>query len=422
MLSHGSRGSPADGIVESQTRSSAHPDRATVWGVSQSSRTHGEDVRDAARAYRPQLLERAEEIEEARKLPADLSDRFATSGFYRMCVPSTYGGLELPPAVTMEAIEILARADGASAWCVFIGATSGTVLAMIPPDSAREIFAKPDTLLSGVFAPRGKAVVVDGGFQIDGHWQWGSGTQNADWILAGCQVVRDGQPELLSNGTPRSRMMLLPADQVEFLDTWYVSGLAGTGSTDFVIRDVFVPESHAIGIGVDAPLSRPLYAFPQFGLLAMGIAAVTLGLARGAIDALIEIATGKIPAGSARSLATRPSTQAEVARAEATLRSARAYFYETIESAWQAALTTGRIDTDHRRDIRLATTFTTHACAEVVDRMYNVGGGTSVYRRSSLQRIFRDVHVATQHMMVAPAIYELTGRLLLGVETDVGML
>jgi len=390
--------------------------------MSQPQASHVEDVRDAARALTPELRERADEIEAARRLPRDISDRFAESGFYRTCVPSVYGGLELAPAETMETVEILARADGASAWCVFIGATSGTVLAMLPEASAREIFARPETLLSGVFAPRGKAIAVDGGFRVDGQWQWGSGTQNADWILAGCQVIRDGKPELLSNGTPRSRMMILPADQIEFLDTWYVSGLAGTGSTDFAIRDAFVPESHAVGIGVDGPLSRPLYAFPQFGLLAMGIAAVSLGLARAAIDELVEIAGGKTPAGSARPLAARPATQADVSRAEATLRSARAFYYETIDSAWQAALADGRIDTTHRRDIRLATTFATHACAEAVDRMYNLGGGTSVYRRSPLQRIFRDVHVATQHMMVSTATLELTGRLLLGIETDVAML
>jgi alkylation response protein AidB-like acyl-CoA dehydrogenase len=380
------------------------------------------DMREVARGFDAELRERASEIEDARRLPRDLSDRFARAGFYRMCVPEAYGGLELPPAETMEAIEILARADAASAWCVFIAATSGTVLALLPEASAREVFAKPETLLSGVFAPRGKAVVVDGGFRVDGQWQWGSGTQNADWIMGGCQVLRGGQPELLRNGTPRSRMMLVPASQVEFIDTWYVSGLSGTGSTDFAIRDVFVPDGRAVGLGVDGPLPRPLYAFPQFGLLAMGIAAVSLGLARAAIDELVAVAGGKTPSGSARPLAQRASTQSDVARAEATLRSARAFYYEAIEAAWQSALSGGRIEVEHRRDIRLATTHATHACAGAVDRMYELGGGTSVYRRSPLQRIFRDVHVATQHMMVASGTFELTGRLLLGLDTDVAVL
>ncbi len=381
---------------------------------------HG-GTRGAAHEISSTLRERADEIEEARRLPTDLSNRFAAAGFYRMCVPETYGGLELPPFETMETIEILARADAAAAWCVFIGATSGTVLAMLPESAAREIFSRPETMLAGVFAPRGKAVVAQGGFRVDGQWQWGSGTQNADWILAGCQVIRDGEPERLRNGTPRSRMMLVPADQVEFLDTWYVSGLVGTGSTDFAIRDTFVGNDRAVGIGVDGPLPGPLYAFPQFGLLGMGIAAVALGLARAAIDEVVEIAGGKTPSGSARPLAARPAAQSEVSRAEATLRSARAFYYEAIGEAWQEAIE-GNLSTDRRRDIRLATTHATHACAEAVDRMYHLGGGTSVYRRSPLQRIFRDIHVATQHMMVGPSTLELTGRLLLGLETDLAVL
>jgi len=380
------------------------------------------DTVGAARAMAGELRGRADEIERARRIPADLSAGFARAGFYRMCVPEVYGGLELPPADTMYTIETLAQADGSAAWVVFIGATSGSVLALLPPDSARAIFHTPEVMLGGVFAPRGKAVAETGGFRVNGRWQWGSGTQNADWVMGGCEVIRDGQPELLHNGTPRSRMMIAPASEIEFFDTWYVSGLCGTGSTDFAMNSLFVPDARAVGLGVDGPLEKPLYAFPQFGLLAMGIAAVALGLARAAIDALVEIAGGKTPQGSSRPLAARPATQSDVSRAEALLRSSRAFYYEAIEQAWEGACARGRIEADHRRDVRLATTHATRACAEAVDLMYDLGGGTSVYHKSPLQRVFRDVHVATQHMMVGPATLELTGRLLLGVETDIGQL
>ncbi len=381
-------------------------------------REEAADTVVVARELAPELRARADEIERERRLPRDLSDTFAAAGFYRMCVPEVYGGLELPPAVTMATIETLATADGSSAWCVFIGATSGTVLALLPPDSAREIFSHPEVLLGGVFAPRGKAQVEPGGFRVDGRWQWGSGTQNADWVMGGCQVIRDGQPERLHNGTPRSRMMIAPAEQVEFFDTWHVSGLCGTGSTDFAMNDLFVPDSRAVGLGVDGPLERPLYAFPQFGLLAMGIGAVALGLARAAVEELIEIAGGKVPQGSSRSLAARPASQSAVARAEALVRSARAFYYEAIDRAWERATHRGSLDVSLRRDLRLATTHATRSCAEAVDLMYHLAGGTSVYRTSPLQRIFRDVHVATQHMMVSEATFELTGRLLLGIDTD----
>jgi len=216
--------------------------------------------------------------------------------------------------------------------------------------------------------------------------------------------------------------MIAPAGEIEFFDTWHVSGLCGTGSTDFGMNELFVPERRVAGLGTGGPLARPLYAFPQFGLLAMGIAAVAMGLARAAIDELVSLAGAKTPQGSLRSLAMRPAAQSDVAKAEALLRSARCFYYEAIERAWDAARADGEIGTEQRRDVRLATTHATRASAAAVDLMYELGGGTSVYRRSPLQRIFRDVHVATQHMMVSPSTLELTGRLFLGLETDTSLL
>lgn len=382
----------------------------------------GESVLEAAAGFLDELRASAAGIERERRIPADLSRRFARAGFYRMCVPEAYGGLELPPAETMAAVETLARGDGSAAWVVFIGATSGSVLAYLPERSAREIFSGPETLLTGVFAPRGRAVPVAGGFRAAGRWPWGSGTQNADWIMGGCQVVRDGVPELMPNGTPRSYMMLAPASEIEFFDTWHATGLCGTGSTDFAMNDLFVPEDRVVGLTRARPLERPLYAFPHFGLLAMGIAAVALGLARHAIDELVALAGAKTPTGSARPLAERQGTQARVSEAEALLRSSRAFFYESVERAWERARAEGRIEVEHRRDVRLATTHAVRSCARAVDHMYELAGGTSVYRDSPLQRIFRDVHVATQHMMVAPSTLELTGRLLLGLETETSLL
>jgi alkylation response protein AidB-like acyl-CoA dehydrogenase len=364
----------------------------------------------------------AADIEAARRLPDEWSRRFAKAGFYRLCVPEVYGGFEAPPMDSMRVVETLARADGSAAWVVFIGATSGSVLAYLPAEAAAEVFFNEEVMLSGVFAPRGKADVADGGVRVNGRWQWGSGTLNADWVMGGCQVVRDGVAETMPNGTPRSRMMLVPQSEVEFFDTWDVSGLSGTGSTDFAMNDLFVPESRAIGLAGGKPLRSPLYAFPQFGLLAMGIAAVTLGLARAAIDEVVSFANAKTPVGSSRTLANRPSTQADVSSAEAILRSVRGYYYETIEAAYEIAKGEGRMPVESRCDIRLATTHTVWECAKAVDLMYHVSGGTSVYRRSPLQRIFRDVHVATQHMMVAPPVRELTGRLFLGLETDTALL
>lgn len=381
----------------------------------------GAGLVEAAESFDEELRSRAADIEMARRFPQDLSDRFAQAGFYRACIPAAYGGLECSPVELARTIERLALADGSAAWCVFIGATSGSALASLDENSAQEIFTHPEVRIAGVFAPRGRAVREGNNVRVTGRWQWGSGTQNSDWVLAGCLFERDGELELLPDGRPRMHMVLVPHSDVTFHDTWHTSGLCGTGSTDFELSDVVVPEERVVGL-TGASLEAPLYAFPMFGLLALGIAGVALGLARSAINEIVELATAKRPEASRRTLAERRSAQSDTAEAEALVRSSRAFFYETIESAWQSALSTGAITVEHRRDLRLATTHTVRTCARAVDLMYTLGGGTSVYRESRLQRIFRDVHVATQHMMVGPSTMEVVGRLLLGLETDVSQL
>ncbi len=368
------------------------------------------------------LRARADEIEAARRLPPDLHRELAAAGFYRCWAPTECGGLELPVWPVAEAFEELARADGSVAWCVFIAATSATALALLPDDTARAVFARPETLLSGVFAASGTAEAEGEAFRVNGRWAFGSGTQNADWVLAGCRLLRAGEPILNLRGTPREHMVLVPTREVEFLDTWHVSGLCGTGSTDFALRGVRVPAQHVVGFLRERPPDRPLWRFPNFTLLALGIGAVALGLARAAIDELVALAGAKRPMGSRRTLAERAGAQAGVAEAEAELRSARAFLRESVEAAWARALAGAPIPAELRRDLRLATTHATRASARVVDRMYDLAGASAIYRRSPLQRIFRDVHVATQHGMVAPATLELTGRMLLGLPTDTGAL
>tara|TARA_R110000868_G_scaffold35423_5_gene127009 strand:- start:4104 stop:5279 length:1176 start_codon:yes stop_codon:yes gene_type:complete len=370
---------------------------------------------------------RVDEIEANRFLPQDIADEAARLGLHRMFIPAAYGGLEAHPMVLVDVAERLARVDGSTAWGVFIGATSGMTAAFLKPDDAMAAFGDPMSIAAGVFAPRGKAVHATekgaAGYRVSGRWQWGSGSRNARTIMGGAMIMGDdGKPEMSAEGIPQNRMMIFDAAQVTLHDTWRVSGLCGTGSTDFEVQDVFVPAARAPSLISDKPVNRPLYCFPTFGLLGIGIAAVTLGLARGSIEALVELAGGKTPQGSSKPLALRAKAQLDVSEAEALTRSARAYLKETIDAAWAAASSDGAITVEHRRDIRLATTHAVNASARAVDLMYTLGGGTSVYKTSPLQRHFRDVHVATQHMMVSDATYELTGRLFLGVPTNTAML
>ncbi len=348
----------------------------------------------------------------------------AEAGLFRMCVPQVFGGAEVDAATMVEAIEEIAKADGSAGWCVMIGATSGLVSAYLPEAAAREVYAqRPQVVTGGVFAPYGKASVVAGGYRVTGRWPFASGCEHCTWLMGGSVVLDHGRPSLLPSGQPDSRMMLFPAADVEIIDTWTVSGLRGTGSHDIAVTDLFVPEARSVSLITDRPCQPgPLYTFPVFGLLALGIAGVGLGIARSAIDELVRLAAAKTPTSSRKRLGDRAIIQMHVAEAEALLRAARAFLFDAIDDAWHAAQGVGAISVEQRALLRLAATHAATSAAKVVDLMYNAGGGSSIYATNALQRQFRDIHVVTQHMMVAQPTYELTGRIFLGIETDTSML
>jgi alkylation response protein AidB-like acyl-CoA dehydrogenase len=281
-------------------------------------------------------------------------------------------------------------------------------------------------IAAGVFAPMGRAVPaeVDGraGYRINGRWAWGSGTQNAHWISGGCFLAdENGELTLDKDGRPQHLSAIFSADQVDFHDTWTVLGLRGTGSTDFEVKDAFVPEELSVrGFGV-ARDDEAIFRFPAFGLLAVGIAAVALGAARGALDDFHDLAVAKVPAGGRNTLAQKSMTHRLIAEAEASVRQGRSFFHEAIEAAWADALK-GAVSVERRRDLRLATTSAVQSAKRTVDLVYELAGGNPVYSKSSLQRRFRDVHVATQHIMVGPSTWEMTGRLYLDQPTDVSQL
>jgi alkylation response protein AidB-like acyl-CoA dehydrogenase len=372
----------------------------------------------------PRIREAADAIEGARRLPPDLVDALAAAGVFRMCVPRALGGGELEPSAMLAVLEAIAEADGSAGWCAMIGATSGLISGYLAPEPAREIYGRdPRVVTGGVFAPSGTAVVTEGGYKVSGRWSFASGAEHCAWLMGGSVVVENGEPRTLAGGLPDARMMLFPASAVRIIDTWTVSGLRGTGSHDISVADALVPADRSVSLISDRPRAAgPLYAFPVFGLLALGIAAVALGIARRAIDELTTLAVGKTPTGSRRALGERALVQMQVAEAEALVRSARAFLFDAVGEAWETARSVGSIAVAPRASLRLAATHATTSAARAVDLMYHAGGGTSVYATSPLQRCFRDAHVVTQHMMVATPTYEVVGRLLLGMTADTSTL
>jgi len=376
-------------------------------------------VLETARKLGPSIAARGDEIEQLGTLPLDIVDAIRPSQAFRLYVPVDLGGPSATAWDGLEVIEEYAYHDGSTGWSVAISCTSSLMASYLPEEWGKVIFGDPRSITGGYAAPAGEARSVEGGLQVSGTWQWGSGTKHCTWIGGGCRLVGpDGKP------APRDDGLAFPyvffdLDDVEFIETWHVSGLAGTGSLDYTVTDAFVPEGRWVQIGVDSPTwENPFSRFSFYGLLALGIAATAVGIARRAIDELVVLAETKRPQGSSRPLRDRAPIQADTAIAEAKLRSAWLFVEETVGSTWETA-TAGESPTDEqRRLLRLGATHATQTAAEATELMYKAAGGAAVYKTSPIQRCFRDVYVATQHAMVAPRTFEVVGRMRLGLETD----
>lgn len=371
----------------------------------------------------PGIAARADEIEEARRLPADIAQGLARAGVFNMVRPKSLAGLEMPPLDLVSVLHAIARAEASTGWCAMIGATTAINAAYLPHDIAAEVYSDPHSITGGVFAPMGRADDMGDHYNVTGRWQWGSGSANCDWLCGGAMVFKDGELQRFDNGAPYHRMMIFPASEVELVDTWHVMGMKGTGSGDIAVKDVIVPKARSVSLIADTPVEQgPLYQFPVFGLLAMGVASVALGNAAGAMDEIKALVRAKKPQGGQRTMAERSVVQTDLMRAEARLSAAEAFFRESIAECWEGATTRGELSPHERARLRLAATYATETAADVAKTAFTIGGGSAVYMTSSLQRRFRDAHVATQHIATASSVYELVGRIALGLPTDTGML
>ncbi len=364
------------------------------------------------------ISDRSAEIEALGTLPMDLVDEIRPTGAFRLYVPDDLDGPGVTAVESLEVFEEFAYHDGSVGWCVSIAATTSLLASYLPDPHARDLFGDPGAIGGGFVMPRGRAVPTDGGLRVSGRWPWGSGTKHCTTIGGGCLVVdSDGRPQPRGDGLAAPFVFMDPGD-IEFIDTWDVAGLAGTGSVDFEAHDVFVPEGRWMQIA-DGPVRDNVWSrFSFYGLLASGVAAAAVGIARRSIDELATLAGTKNPQGSTRTLAERAATQAEVAVAEARLAAAWSLMLDATDDPFQGALAGRPSTVDQKRRIRLAATHATQTAADVAASMFRTAGGAAVYRTSPIQRCFRDTAVAAQHAMVAPRTMETAGRLRMGLDTN----
>jgi len=355
----------------------------------------------------------ADEREKKRCLSPALAQELANSGMFNMLVPKRYAGREVDPHVFLDTLIAGAKADGAVGWCMMIANTTGLLSASLPDEWAQKIYgSNPAAITCGVTAPYGKIDHEGDALRISGRWPYGSGGNVSEWIAGGCLLHEAEKP-------PTPLLVFFHKSEVTLHNNWDTSGLRGTGSNDFEVNNVLVPAGRWVALGGRARVEAPLYSFPTLGLLALGVASVSAGIAQRAIEEFIELASAKTPTGSTRSLATRESVQKDLARAQAAEASARAYMHATVEDAWQAAKQGERISREQKAELRLAASNAAWQSATAVDLLYHAAGGSAIYADSVLQRCFRDVHVTTQHIMVAQPTFEMLGKLPLGLDEKV---
>jgi alkylation response protein AidB-like acyl-CoA dehydrogenase len=374
-----------------------------------------------AAALGPEILACADAIECERQLPPSLVDAMTAAGLFKLSVPQTLGGTEADPATLVRVIEEVSRADGSTGWCLMIAIQAGMFAAFLPPAGAQMIYTDPRAYVAGVEHPVGRAQIVDRGYRVTGRWKYASGCRHATWLLGASVVYEGDTPHMSAEGKPENRWMLFPAAECEIIDTWHVSGLRGTGSHDFTVADTFVPAERTsawmlgrpkAGADPSAPASA-LYAFGA-SLMPITVAAVPLGIARGALDAFIALVSG--PGGTKGHLRESPMTHSQLGQAEAQLRAARAFLYESIAAGWESVQRTGEIPQETRQLIQLAARHVAITAAQVVEALWYATGAAAIFESNPLERRFRDAHVAAQR--ISPTVYARAGQLWLGIESS----
>jgi alkylation response protein AidB-like acyl-CoA dehydrogenase len=373
------------------------------------------EILQNVRALEPRIRQSAETIEAERRLPPDRARELMETGVFRLGVPRPYGGSELDPMSQVRVVEELARIEGSVGWLSMISTAGGFLAAYLDPPVAQRLFGSVDSVVAGNLRPPQRADLVDGGYRISGRFRFGSGCQHASLMGCGCVIYERGEPKLNGRGEPQIRMMLMPASKVTIVDVWDTTGMRGTGSNDFIVDNVFVPFAESPNMAEPPKYNAPLYAFPQLYLVSH--AGVPLGIARSALDFIIEL-SGRKEVSPGKLIRDDPQAQETIGWAEAHLAAARAFVYGALEDLW-ATLCQGSKPTERQRaNYRLMITYSHQAAKQLILKLYDLAATSSIFRTSRIERDMRDIMTACQHRVVHLKMYRPAGRMLLGLDPE----
>jgi alkylation response protein AidB-like acyl-CoA dehydrogenase len=376
--------------------------------------TESTDWVAVARTFRSAIERASDDAERERCLPTELVDAWRDAGLFNLWVPREYGGQEVDFTTFLGVVEEVAAADGSAGWTLMIGASGAVFAAYLPPETARTMFESGRTVMAGSVTPRKAATAVDGGYRVSARWPFASGIPNADWVV-GFSLVPENEPAppaVSAPGFPPLLALAVPAISCRIVDTWTSMGLRATSSHDFELDEVFVPKAQTYFAGEPPAVSGAMYRAGARTILQLGLVGVHLGIARSAVEAVIELANQKTPTLRPSKLRESQVAQRQVGRAEALRLSARAFALDTLVRVQAALESDGALSLRHLAEASLMAAEVARACAEAVDLAYEVGGTTGVYAGNKLERCFRDIHVATQHMGVSPNQFAAGGLML----------
>lgn len=366
---------------------------------------------ERARALEPTVAQWRDEAEKLRHMPDELFRAIRDAGIFRLALPRRLGGEGADLETQMLVMEELSRQDGGTGWNVQIALFQTVFFEALPLDGVAEVVAAgPDCVTAGTGAPFGIAIPEADGYRVSGRWPYASGCHHANWFVAGC-MTRPKDP----GASPERIGVFVPARECTIIDTWDTGGLRGTGSHDFQITDVVVPYRRTYRTGPFAHTEPGQLSQRGFGALTgLEIGVVPLGIARCAIDSFTDLATRKTPFSGTKVLADLHPVHEKVGRAEALLRSGRAFLYETARLVDASLSANGEISDELLAITRLAAAQATENAVQATALMYTTGGGSAAYSSSRLDRCLRDVHVAQQHFRVSPDNLEIAGQYFLG--------
>lgn len=375
-------------------------------------------VVQAAAALRPKLRNYKHQVETEQRLPPELVAEFRAAGFYSLVIPRSMGGHQADPLTYQRVVELLAEGLGSAGWNVANNGIGQLITLGYTDEGVREIYANgADTILAGTaVAGGGTAEPVEGGYRVSGRWSFGSGSMEADWMTGSFAIPAKG-PGFWRGTFAKHEVTIIPG-------SWDVTGMRGTGSFDWTVEDVFVPERRVM-VHAGAPLDNQWarwpgisYALPSFAWVGPHHCSVLTGIARAGIEALIELSGGKVPRGRSSSALLCDSAQVQeaVGRADSMLNAGRLYRAAMIRELWDTVASGGETTLEQRARCRLAATFAADCARDAMDLMYRLGGSTSFKRESRLAECWRDLHVVGQTANIAPEWYPLGGRVLMGMD------